>query len=125
MPSPAVIFVYGTLKRGFCRDHYLHGQRFLGMGLTQPNYRMFHCGTYPGLIAVSQDGRSIQGELWAVDEVCLARLDQEEGVSERLYSRDSIELAPPLPEGIRATEVEAYFYLLPTTGFPDCGDQWT
>ena len=123
MPPQYLIFVYGTLKRGFCRAHFLAGQSFLGEARTLPRYRMYNCGTYPGLKPV-EDGLSIVGELWSVEEACLARLDQEEGVAEGLYSRAVIELARPLPEPVRDTPVEAYFYRPSVAGFPDCGEQW-
>ena len=124
MSLPHVLFVYGTLKRGFCRAHFLSRQMFLGVAQTLPKYRMFNCGTYPGIRETSQAGLSILGELWAVDEACLARLDQEEGVSEGLYSRRTIEMASPLPSEIPAPDIEAYFYLPSDSGFPDCGDRW-
>ena len=124
MPQQHLIFVYGTLKRGFCRAHFLAGQSFLGEARTLPKYRMYDCGTYPGLKPAS-DGLSILGEVWSVDEACLARLDQAEEVDTGLYSRAVIELAHPLPEPVRGTPVEAYFYHPSVTGFPDCEDQWT
>ena len=91
MPAAHLIFVYGTLKRGFCRAHLLTGQQFLGEARTQPLYRMFNCGTYPGLKLVPKDGLPIVGELWSVDSECLARLDREEGVAEGLYRRQLID----------------------------------
>ena len=123
MPQRHLIFVYGTLKRGFCRSHLLAGQALLTEARTLPKYRMYDCGTYPGLKPAT-DGLAILGEVWSVDEACLARLDQEEGVAEGLYSRSTIELAHPLPASVTATPVEAYFYELPVTGFPDCGERW-
>ena len=123
MPTPHLIFVYGTLKRGCCRSHFLEGQLFLGEARTLPKYRMYSCGTYPGL-RLAEDGLSILGEVWSVDEACLARLDREEGVDEGLYSRGLIEMQLPLPETVAAVPVEAYYYLPSVAGFPDCGDRW-
>ena len=85
---------------------------------------MFNCGTYPGLKAASNRGLSIVGELWAVDAECLARLDREEGVDEGLYVRETIELVEPLRLAETKPIVEAYFYLLSDSGFPDCGECW-
>ncbi len=123
MPQIHVIFVYGTLKRGFCRAHFLAGQACLGEARTQPKYRMYNCGTYPGL-KTAADGLSICGEVWSVDDACLARLDREEGVDEGLYSRSLIEMQLPLPEAVAAVPVEAYYYRPSVAGFPDCGEQW-
>ncbi len=124
MSSLHMIFVYGTLKRGFCRSHFLAGQQFLGAAQSLRQYRMFNCGTYPGLKFVSDAGCSIIGELWAVDAGCLARLDREEGVDEGLYARRVIELATPLLAGVAPEMIEAYFYLPSAEGLPDCGECW-
>ena len=124
MPRQHLVFVYGTLKRGFCREHFLAGQSFLAEARTLPKYRMYDCGTYPGLKLTPQDGLSIVGEMWSVDQLCLARLDQEEGVAEGLYSRSVIELAHPLPASVTARPVEAYYYDPSVAGFPDCGERW-
>jgi gamma-glutamylaminecyclotransferase len=124
MPHRHLIFVYGTLKRGFCRAHFLAGQLFLAEARTLPKYRMYDCGTYPGLKLCPQNGLAIRGEVWSVDTACLARLDQEEGVAEGLYSRSTIELAGSLPESVAASPIEAYYYGPAVAGYPDCGEQW-
>ena len=68
------LFVYGTLKRGQPRHRYLAGQTFVASAVTRPIYRLFNVGDYPALVRHSE-GRSIEGELWRVDEGCLdARL---------------------------------------------------
>jgi gamma-glutamylaminecyclotransferase len=125
MPQPHLIFVYGTLKRGLCRAHLLTGQQFMGEARTQPLYRMYNCGSYPGLKLELNDGLSIVGELWSVDSECLALLDREEGVAEGLYSRLPIELATTVPAPITPAKIEAYFYVHRVDRFPDCGDCWT
>lgn len=124
MASSHWIFVYGTLKRGLCRAHFLAGQHFWGEARTLPQYRMFDCGTYPGLKLASTGGLSIVGELWEVDEECLARLDQEEGLPEGLYARQRIELAPPASSPRPHSLIEAYYYLPSVDGYPDCGECW-
>lgn len=118
------IFVYGTLKRGLCRAHFLTGQHFWGEVRTLPGYRMYNCGTYPGLKQVDKDGLSINGELWQVDDECLVRLDHEEGVAEGLYTRQVIELAPSVSNPLPLSPIEAYFYIPSVAGLPDCGDSW-
>lgn len=113
------LFVYGTLKRGYCRAHYLQGQVFLGEAVTQPGYRMYNCGEYPGLIAAA-DGGAIEGELWAVDAERLAILDQVESLDAGLFKRDLILLSPPFEED----SVEAYFYRQSVRDLHDCGCRW-
>lgn len=113
------IFVYGTLMRGDCRHGVLAGQTFLGEAKTDPRYRMYDVGTYPALVE-SAGGLAIEGELWSVDDACLARLDEVEGVPEGLYARRPIKLQPPF-EG---TAAQAYLFLKCTSGMAYCGPRW-
>ena len=105
------IFVYGTLKQGHCRHDVLTGQTFLGPAKTEPNYKLFDLGSYPGLV-FSEHGRSIEGELYAVNDNCLQQLDIIEGVDIGLYRREPIELL--MPWNLEATET--YIYLSSTDG---------
>lgn len=113
------LFVYGTLKRGGCRAHHLRGQEFLGTARTAPKYRMYNCGEYPGLVE-AEDGLPIEGELWRIDEACLKKLDEVEGVDAGLYRRGTIELGPPYENEAAI----AYFYCPDVTDLPDCGARW-
>jgi gamma-glutamylcyclotransferase (GGCT)/AIG2-like uncharacterized protein YtfP len=113
------IFVYGTLKRGYCRASALSGQRFLGAAATAPAYRMFDCGSYPGLVE-SDEGLSIEGEVWEIDIECLQLLDDVEGVALNLYRRGRVKLLAPFD----ADHVQAYFYRRTTAGLSDCGPVW-
>lgn len=119
--SDTLLFVYGTLMRGGCRASALSGQRFRGAVRTEPRYRLFDCGSYPGLVEATRGpGRSIVGELWEVDAACLHQLDQIEGVNEGLYARQPVRLLHKTGD----RPVEAYFYLPPTGGFRECGVRW-
>ena len=121
MPGePTLIFVYGTLKRGDVRAWLLDGQLYRGKAKTLPNYRLFNTGDYPALVEAAPlglPGRAIIGELWRVDDDCLARLDEEEGVDEGLYERRMIELTD-------TQHAWTYVYLQPVDGMDDCGDAW-
>lgn len=113
------LFVYGTLKRGFCRDRFLDDQRFVKVAQAKPLYRLYDAfGSYPALVEES-DGVSVAGEVWEVDEECLRVLDQVEGVSQELYERRAIELIDWNDE-----DVLTYFYLQSTQGMADCGTSW-
>ena len=115
-----LLFVYGTLKRGDVRAWLLSEQHYLGEARTLPSYRLFNTGDYPAMVEaapLSLPGRAIVGELWRVDEDCLARWDEEEGVDEGLYARRMIELGD-------ARRAWAYLYLHPVDGMDDCGEQW-
>jgi gamma-glutamylcyclotransferase (GGCT)/AIG2-like uncharacterized protein YtfP len=113
------LFVYGTLKRGQPRHRFLTGQTFVAAAATRPLYRMFNVGEYPVLVR-HHEGRSIEGELWDVDEACLRTLDGVEGCDLGLYARVSVELLPPLDE----LHAETYLYQLPIEGLADCGTRW-
>lgn len=111
------LFVYGTLKRG-CRKHsLLDGQHFLGFAHTLPRYRLYDRGAFPCLVQAPIGGVAVQGELWAVDEKALRRIDEWEDAP-RLFLRQAIELE----EG--SLSVEAYFYQDDVSALPDCGAVW-
>jgi gamma-glutamylcyclotransferase (GGCT)/AIG2-like uncharacterized protein YtfP len=112
-----IVFVYGSLKRGWALHHLLQSSQFLGTAMTQPLYRLFDLGHYPGLVDWPS-GLSINGELYQVDADCLASLDDAEGVSEGYYARRDIQLLHPAPAA------HAWFWLGPVAGCPDCGDHW-
>ncbi|MFH1302210.1 MAG: gamma-glutamylcyclotransferase family protein [Planctomycetota bacterium] len=118
--SRTLIFVYGTLKRGFCRSHHLSGQTFLEAACTIPGYTMYDCGEYPGLVANAAAGVCIQGELWSVDERGIAILDEVEGVSENWFLRQPVELQQPAV----SEPVHAYYYQGDVTCLPEYGDNW-
>ena len=118
--APTLLFIYGTLKRGHCRAPVLIRQRCLGAAQTRPIYRLFNCGTYPGLVRAGQDdGLSVEGELWEIDDDCLALLDDEEGIDKGLYERMPIEI-----EG-KHQHADAYLYLHDTKLLADCGGNWS
>jgi gamma-glutamylcyclotransferase (GGCT)/AIG2-like uncharacterized protein YtfP len=84
--SPDLVFVYGSLKRGFRNHGLLHASEFVGGGLTEARYRLINLGPYPAMIENAEEPMSITGELYRVDEPTLAALDrlEDEGV---LYRR--------------------------------------
>jgi len=108
------VFVYGTLKQGFCRHHAIADQIFLGVAVTEPAYRLFDLGEYPGLIAEAA-GKSIGGELYRVNEKCLQKLDVVEGVSDGLYSRQTVRLLPPWSDQQAVT----YIYEQSVSGYQE------
>lgn len=121
------VFVYGTLKRGECRHHHLGDAKWLGRCRTREAFRLFDCGSYPGMVRGA--GCSIEGELWEVDDSRLSELDEVEGVDERLYERveiavDMIDLQVDFDEQGRGNRAWTYLYLRPTTGMRELVDRW-
>jgi gamma-glutamylcyclotransferase (GGCT)/AIG2-like uncharacterized protein YtfP len=115
-----LIFVYGTLKRGFSNHHHLDGQAFLGAARTAPGHALYAVAEYPGMVRQEDDAEGVSGEVWSVDDECLARLDILECTAEGLYGREAVRMGQPF-EG---RSVEAYVYLKDTTGLRKIGPDW-
>ena len=119
-----LVFVYGSLKRGYRLHHLLQDQKFLGPASTITRYRLFDAGEYPGLVEVSTDnigqGVSVRGELYRVDDECLRRLDEAEGVDEGLYYRRPICLNHLDAQNL----AEAWFFAGSVADLADCGQEW-
>lgn len=84
------VFVYGSLKRGFCNHRVLGASRCLGGHASAPRYTMYDLGPYP---AVLPRGRGvIHGEVYEISARVLAALDALEDYP-RVYDR--IQVATP------------------------------
>ena len=77
-PSPPLVFVYGTLRRGGSNHFRLAGAEFVTAGTIAG--RMYRIDWYPGIV-LDAAGDEIQGEVYAVDPELLAALDVFEGLS--------------------------------------------
>jgi gamma-glutamylaminecyclotransferase len=112
-----LLFVYGSLKRGFKHHDVLAGSECAGVAVTAAGYRLALQGEYPALVATGGEGR-VRGELYRVSAELLTALDEFEGCPE-LYQRVSIDLEDgrsALAYVIAAARAEA-LTLLP-------GDSW-
>jgi len=112
-----ILFVYGTLKRGGRGNRWLATQRFVSEAVTEPKYRLYDLGTYPGLVKDESTGLAVKGELWEVDDACLAELDDYEYAPD-LYSRERIR--------VQGTDgpVETFLYNKPIPAAARSGDFW-
>lgn len=70
------IFVYGTLKKDHGNHVLLAGQEYVGEFYTKSDYTLILSGL-PYL--VKRKGPGCLGEVYKVDDDCLARLDRLEG----------------------------------------------
>lgn len=84
------LFVYGTLRAGLRNHHHLAGATALGEARTEPAFTLVDLGRCPGLQAGG--ATAIVGEVFAVDEVTLARVDALERHPE-WYVRTEVVLA--------------------------------
>lgn len=85
------VFVYGTLRKGDERAHFLDGARLLGTR-TLEGFDLFDLGSYPGVIHGSG---TVVGELYELaSDHALVLLDHVEGIHARppLYKRISVEV---------------------------------
>lgn len=85
------LLVYGTLKRGECRNHVLRGETYLKDVKTLPHYKLLNLGSYPGLVRVENDGRAVEGELYEVHTPLKEMLDRIEG-SPNLFRLEEVEI---------------------------------
>lgn len=115
-----LVFVYGTLKRGSSNHSYLAGQQFMGAARTVAGYTLFNLDGYPGMVREEGDLEGVRGEVWSVDDACLAALDELEGLSEGLYRRERVALTTDFAQ----RSVEAYFYLRDIRASRRLGAEW-
>jgi gamma-glutamylaminecyclotransferase len=103
-----LLFVYGTLKRNGEANRILLGQQYISEAVTEPKYRLYDFGSYPGMVHDKTNGLTVHGELWYVDDICLLKLDKYEEVPD-LFVREQVAV-----QGIKQP-VETYIYngLLP------------
>src|SRR5215831_9216536 len=90
MTMRELVFVYGTLKRGYGNHHILGDSAFIGEGQTLARCRLFNAG-FPVLRRrLNHDGpwnAPVRGELYEVaDPEVMRRLDALEGEG-RMYHR--------------------------------------
>lgn len=66
-PDSFILFVNGTLMRGFALHANLNGAKFIGEASTAPCYRLFSIDDiHPGMYEVPDGGVSVAGELYHV-----------------------------------------------------------
>ena len=74
------VFVYGTLKQGFCNHYFLKNAKFIAKATTKDKFPMVNIiQAYPYIINDAGNGHNVEGELYKIDESILARLDMLEG----------------------------------------------
>lgn len=81
-----IVFVYGTLKKGFPNNRLLNKSKLLTEACYPGN--MYDIVYFPGVKFYDSEKNlgDIHGELWEVDDDTLVRLDELEGVP-HLYTR--------------------------------------
>ena len=88
-----LLFVYGSLKRGYRLHRHLRSGVFKGVAYTEPGYALYRLGWYPGMVVEVKSG-CVTGELFEIPESLLPELDEVEGVP-HLYRRAAISVHCP------------------------------
>ena len=84
-----LVFVYGTLRQEEVNHDLLVRAHFVAEARTEPCFDLFDLGAFP---AMSTGGETaVLGEVYAVDEATLARLDRLEG-HPSFYQRTQVRL---------------------------------
>ena len=112
-----LVFVYGTLKKGYRNHRLLANQMFIGHATTINKYKLYDLGAFPGMVEV-KNGDKVRGELWMVDSHTMRALDYLEGVP-LLYQRKLVQLASH-PD----IEVETYIFQGNVSECVCCGEEW-
>ena len=99
-----LVFVYGTLRKGFHNNRLLANSHFEGIGSAY-GVKLYNAGLYPA--ALIDPKSALVGEIYEVDDNTLARLDMLEGVP-HLYRRETVDC--DLDDDSDA-ELQAYIYI--------------
>lgn len=112
-----VVFVYGSLKKGY-KQHAMIGQgKFLETVETAPNYLLYDLGPYPGMIEVHKgEGRKIEGEIYRLTPEEYKNLNKHVPYG---FKNREIEVI-----GVDLPQIIALIYKQGIDRFPDCGTSW-
>ena len=85
-----LVFVYGSLKKGFGNHRLLENSKYIAKGVTvSEGFDMGSCGGFPGVTSGGE--YRIYGELYEVDDDTFERLDTLEG-NGHFYEREEIDI---------------------------------
>lgn len=87
-----LLFVYGSLKKGFSNHHLLEKARFVKTCTTKDKFTMINLGEYPALI--EKPSCKIEGELYEIDDLDLKTQKDIDDLEEypALYDKKIIQL---------------------------------
>ncbi|MFT3777356.1 MAG: gamma-glutamylcyclotransferase family protein [Ottowia sp.] len=103
-PHPLCVFVYGTLRQGQANDITRLQPAPILLGTARVRGTLHHLGDYPGVVLGGTG--LVHGEVYAIDPVLEARLDEIEMIYPQQrdeYFKRHIPLAVALASGGQAT----------------------
>jgi len=87
-----LLFVYGSMKRGFRNNIRLDKEVYFGDAITKEKYCMFPSVNFTYPYALKEDKRwQLKGELYDITNIDISVIDDFEGVP-KFYYRESIEI---------------------------------
>ena len=129
-PATTLVWVYGTLKRGFfnhtsTRIHDAAVATYVGTAVTTIRFPLLTLSPYhiPFLLDAPGHGKQVHGEVYAVQPELLTQLDALEGHPHWYVRRPiTVSLTDTLQpdacsESVRPRQCEVQAYLLPSTLF--------
>lgn len=111
-----LMFVYGTLKRGFRNHHLIKNSKFIGDGVIK-GYAMYDLGSFPGI--KKDENEEVKGEVFEIDQNTLKRVDQLESEG-YLYIRTRADVHL---EG-EIIKAATYVYNRGVINAPKVGKEW-
>ena len=109
-----LVFVYGTLKKEFPNHRrYMKSARLIGKYQTLEKYPLVLFGDryVPGMLNSPGEGHHVEGELYEMNDECLARIDFLEGTHEPDGYRRQL-IAVNSVDHVEPDRVRAHVYLL-------------
>ena len=105
------IFVYGTLKQGFCNFGVNAGRRVPGEFETVERWPLYVLGDFglPWLVGTRGQGHCVRGQLFDVDAGDLVRMDALERVSQPGWYTRSTVCVHATGDAGSIVEAELYF----------------
>jgi gamma-glutamylaminecyclotransferase len=92
MKDPEIlVFVYGTLKKGFSNDKFLESSEFIGKAYTKNKFPMYiyKNGPYPFPYMLNKIGENkIIGEVYKISKETLEKLDWLEGCPDFYFRKE-------------------------------------
>ena len=104
MKLTSLVFVYGTLKKGFGNHQLLEQSDFLARAFITRT-KLLNLGAFPAVIVGGR--KEVEGELYEVNSKTLERLDRLEG-HPSFYERRKV-LVYPLDFGLPPVPAWCYF----------------
>lgn len=104
-----IVFVYGSLKKGFINNSRLKNAEFIGSAKTVEKYEMYRSshGNWPYLIKDHGLGSLIKGEVYSLSDNLLKVIDEFEGHPD-YYKRELVKVK--LTESEEVIEAFIYFF---------------